>query len=143
MLAFVGLPPFRRPQRPEIQETQTDLGNGFRERSGFHKIDKFWAFVGSPLHFGCPQMPEIQEILKSPWKWLLQKRADSTKSTTFGLLWVPLPEIDNFWAFGHPRSQRPLANPNRPKEMASGKGADSTRSTSFGLLWGPLHFGGP
>ena len=89
------------------------------------------------------------------------KGADTTKSTTFGLLWGSL-------HFGGPRgrkskkSTRGLGNGfckisglyNFPRgrksrkstgalEMASGKGAGFTKSTTFGLLWGSLHFGGP
>ena len=41
-----GFPPFRRSQKPEIQEIHRGLGNGLRKRSGLYKIDKFWPFVG-------------------------------------------------------------------------------------------------
>ena len=61
------------------------------------------------------------------------KGADSTKSTTFGLLWSSL-------HFGGPRSRK-CRKSTGALEMASGKGADSTKSTTFGLLCGSLHFG--
>ena len=69
--AFVGFPPFRRPQKPEIQEIKMGLGNGFR-KNGLYKIDKFWAFVGFPP-FRRPQKPEIQGNPQGPWKWLAEK----------------------------------------------------------------------
>ena len=56
------------------------------------------------------------------------KGADSTKSTSFGLLWGSL-------HFGGPRSRKSRKSTGA-LEMASGKGADSTKSTNFGLLWG-------
>ena len=56
--AFVRFPPFRRSQRPEIQEFHKGFGNGFRKRSGLYKIDNFWAFVKFPP-FRRSQRPEI------------------------------------------------------------------------------------
>ena len=34
-----GSPPFRRSQKPEIQQTRRGLGNGFWKRSGLYKMD--------------------------------------------------------------------------------------------------------
>ena len=46
--AFVGFPPFRRSQKPEIQQIRGGFGNGFRKRSGLYQIDNFWAFLEFP-----------------------------------------------------------------------------------------------
>ena len=103
VLGFCGVPPaFRLPPdagNPGNFEESLEMAPA--KKSRLDKIDHFWAFVGSPS--------------------------------------------GNRQLLGFRPSQKPEtpANPNRPKEMASGKGADSTKSTSFGLLWGPLHFGGP
>ena len=77
---LLGFPPFRRSQRPEIQEMHRSLqvlgfcgggqrpeiqeihrglGHGFRKRSGLYKIDQLRAFVGFPPPF---QRPEVQKI---------------------------------------------------------------------------------
>ena len=48
-------PPFRRSQRPEIQEIHKGFGNGFRKRSGLYKIDNFWAFVKFPSISAVPK----------------------------------------------------------------------------------------
>ena len=173
LAAFVGFPPFRRSQKPEIQEIHRGLGNGFRKRSGLYKIDKFWAFVGFSSISAVPEAGNPGNP-QGPWKWLPEKERTLQNRQLLGFCGVPsisaVPEpeiqeihrglgngfrkrsglykIDNFWAFvGFPpfrRSQKPeIQEIHRALEMASGKGADSTKSTTFGLLWGSLHFGGP
>ena len=64
-----GLPPFRRSQKPEIQQIRRGLGNGFRKRSGLYKIDNLWAFVGFLLRFGGPRSRKSSKsavLLPSP-----------------------------------------------------------------------------
>ena len=111
-------PPFRRSQKPEIQQIRRGLGNGFRKRSGLYKIDNFWAFVGFPS-FRRSQKPEIQQIRRGLGNGF-RKRSGLYK-------------IDNFWAFVR-----------FPQQIRSGLGCGfRTKSTTFWLLWGSLHFGGP
>ena len=133
--AFVGFPPFRRSQRPEIQQNHSGLGNGFRK--GLYKIDN--------SSISAVPRPEIQEIQSGLGNGF-RKRSGLYK-------------IDNCWAlwgslhFGGPRGRKSRkftealamasakgaagnpTNPQRASEMASAKGADSAKSTTFGLLW--------
>ena len=73
---------------------------------------------------GVPSMSAVPEAGNAGN--LQGKGADSTKSTTFGLLWCSL-------HFGDPRS-RVCRKSTGALEIASGKGADTTKSTTFGLL---------
>ena len=66
-------------------KSKRGLGNGFRKRSGLYKINNFWAFCGVPSISAVPEAGNPANP-KGPWKWLPAKGADSTKSTTFGLL---------------------------------------------------------
>ena len=55
----VGFPPFRRSQKPEIQQIRRGLGNGL-----LYKIDPS---ISAVPEAGNPANP------KGPWKWLPQK----------------------------------------------------------------------
>ena len=141
---LLWFPPFRRSQKPEIQQIHRNLGNGFRKpeiqdihrgpgngfrkKSGLYKIDKFWAFVGFPP-FRRSQKPESRKSIGA-LKMASGKGADSTLSTTLGLLWGS-PSISAVPEAGN------AGNPQGPWKWLPEKGADSTKSTPFGLLWFP------
>ena len=59
------------------------------------------------------------------------KGADSTKSTTFGLVWGSL-------HFGGRRGRPATGNPRKIKEVRNG--LDFVKSTILLPLWGSLHF---
>ena len=122
-----GCPRAGNPKNPQgpwkwLPEKERTLQN--RQNLGFSGVPSFSAVpeAGNP---GNPPGPEMAS----------GKGADSTKPTTFTLLWGSPP---------FRRSQKPeIQKSTGAMEMASGKGADSTKSTTFGLLWGSLHFGCP
>ena len=96
--AFVVFPPFRRSQKPEMQEIHRGRGNGFHKRSGLYKIENCWAFVEFP-QFQRFQKPEIHRGLGKGFR----KRSGLYK-------------IDNFWAFvGFPPFRRSQSPPNNRK----------------------------
>ena len=80
ILGFCGVPSFSAIPEQEIQKIHRALGNGFRKRSALSAVPEA----------GNPPGPEMTS----------GKGADSTKSTTFGLLWGSL-------HFGCPRAGNP------------------------------------
>ena len=129
--AFVEFPPFRRPQKPEIQEIQGALEMAFGK--GYCKIDDFGAFAVFPsfrrpcMEAGNPRNP--RGLGNGLWK-----RSGYCK-------------IGNFSAFV---VFRPFGRPWKPEiqdiqgalEMATGKGAGNAKSTILVLLLCSPHFGG-
>ena len=133
--AFVGFPPFRRSQKPEIQQIHRGLGNGFRKRSRLYKIDKFWAFVGFPP-FRRSQKPEIQQNHRGLGNGF-RKRSGLYKIDESGLLWGSFPAFR--------RSQKPAIqeNPQGPWKWLPGKERALQNRQILGFCEGSLHFGGP
>ena len=131
-LLWGSFPPFQRSQNPEIHR---GLRNGFTEKKERTLQNRqILGFCGVP---SISAVPEAGNPGKSTGALEMAsgKGADSTKSTSFGLLC-------GFLHFSGPRTRK-SSKSTGALEMASGKGADSTKSTNFGLLWGSLHFGGP
>ena len=176
---------FGGPTKLEIQQSE----------GASYKITTFWLLWGSSLHFGGPRSrtssrsegalvqnrqllgfcgvslhfggPRSRKSSKSQGALEIAsaKGADSTKSTTFGLLWCSL-HFSGPTQAGNPANPKgpgnglqnrqllgfcgvpsisavpEAGNPNPKRlEMASAKGAGSTKSTTFGLFWCSLHFG--
>ena len=82
--AFVGFPPFRRSQKPEIQKSTGALEMASGKGADSTKSTNFWFLWGSPF-FGGPQKPEIQEIHRGLGNGF-RKRSGLCK-------------INKFWAF--------------------------------------------
>ena len=124
---FVGFPPFRRPQKPEIQEINGGLG-WLLEKERTLQNQQILDFCGVPSISAVPKAGNPGNP-QGPWKWLPEKERTLQNRQILGFCGVP--SISAVPEAGNPgKSTEAL-------EMVSGKGADSTKSTNFGLVWFP------
>ena len=128
--AFVGFPPFRRSQKPEIQKSTGALEMASGKGADSTKSTNFWFLWGSPF-FGGPRSRKSRKSTGA-LEMASGKGADCAKSTNFGLLWGSL-------HFGCPRAGNP-GNPQGPWKWLPEK---ERTVQNRRLLWGSLHFGGP
>ena len=106
-----------------------DLGNGFRKRSGYCKIDNFGAFHFPPISAAMEAgNPEIQGALEMAFG----KGAGIAKSTILVLLWCS----PQFGGFGSRKSKK-YKGPWKFRKRAG-----IAKSTFLVLLCCSTHFGG-